>query len=401
MHTRNFRHLAILACGSSILAFATPALAAPEGAAENEPGNDIVVTATRDSRSLQDVAMQVNVASGEQLEKLNIFDVKDINQLSPGLDLNNNDPRKNTTTLRGISFDPDQGTSPAVEVYYNEVPADAQTVYTAIYDIAQIEVLRGPQGLMRGLSAPAGQITIATRRPSFDTTEGYAQATATDRAGANVQGGVSLPFSDKVAIRVAGMYDGNRVNHVRNITLGGHYGYNHTLSGRFTLGLKPNDDFSLYLTYQYLNSDAKSYGQVIGAGNTPQRVYSEVFGTPKIFLPTSFGGGPFATDTSVRSGPALTAGDYAAVSDGGYRIRNSTHIVDLGADYDLGPATLSFVGAHQFSKVVTNRDQDLGNAVPGYIQKSFVVVPSKFDTQELRLHSDPKEGLGWSVSAFH
>lgn len=400
MRKVTLRRLAVLACSASALAWGNAAAAA-EGDAEAGKDTDIIVTATRDSRSLQEVAMQVNVASGDQLEKLNLFDVKDIAQLAPGLDLNNNDPRKNTTTLRGISFDPDQGTSPAVQVYYNEIPSDAQTVYTAMYDIAQIEVLRGPQGLLRGLSAPAGSITIATRKPGFDGVDGYAQASFTDRAGINVQGGVTLPFSDSVSVRVAGLYDGNRVNHVRNVTLGGKRGYNDTESARITLGFQPNSDFSAYLSYQYLYSDAKSYQQVVGAGNTPQTVYSEIFGTPKIFMPPLFGGGPFATNTAVRSGPGLTAGDYAAVTDGGYRIRNRTHIVNLSADYDLGVAKLSFVGAHQYSNVITDRDQDYGNAVPGYIQKSFVVVPSKFDTQELRLHSDPKEGLGWSVSAFH
>ena len=399
---RNSNLVRCAALLGSVSALAMPAVAnAQASAGEAAISNEIIVTATRDERSLQDVAMQVNVASGDDLQKLNIFDVKDISLLAPGLDLNNNDPRKNTTTLRGISFDPDQGTSPAVEVYYNEIPTDAQTVYTAIYDIAQIEVLRGPQGLLRGLSAPAGSITIATRRPGFFEVDGYAQATATNRNGINMQGGVTLPFNDTLSLRVAGMYDGNRVNHVRNLTLGGKRGYNHTMSGRATLGWQPSDQFTAYLSYQYLNSDARSFQQVVGTGNTPSRVYSEIFGTPKIFLPPAFGGGPFDTNTAVSSGPTLAAGDYAAVTDGGYRLRNNTHIVNLAADYDFGPATLSFVGAHQASKVITNRDQDLGNAVPGYIQKSFVVVPGKFDTQELRLRSNNAEGFGWSVSAFH
>lgn len=107
------------------------------------------------------------------------------------------------------------------------------------------------------------------------------------------------------------------------------------------------------------------------------------------------------TSTAVRSGPALTAGDYSGVTDGGYRIRNTTHILNLQAKYDFGPATLAFTGSHSNTKVVTNRDQDLGNAIPGYIQNSFVVVPSKFWTQELRLHSNNDQGFGWSVSAFN
>lgn len=139
-----------------------------------------------------------------------------------------------------------------MQVYYDEIPTDAQTAYTAIYDIQQIEVLRGPQGLLRGLSAPAGSITIATRRPSFDRTEGYAQATATDRAGYNVQGAVSLPFSDKIALRVAGLVDGNRINNVRNVNRGNARSYGRTESVRATLGLKPSDDFIFYALFLML-----------------------------------------------------------------------------------------------------------------------------------------------------
>jgi iron complex outermembrane receptor protein len=237
-----------LLCGAALI---VPAAAWAQDSASNDGGesNEIIVTATREARSLQSVPMSVNVATGEQLQKLSIFDAKDVQQLAPGLELTNTTGRNNTTTLRGVTFDPDQGTSPAVQVYYNEIPTDAQTVYTAIYDIQQIEVLRGPQGLLRGLSAPAGSITIATRRPNFNEIEGYAQATATSRAGYNVQGGVSLPFSDKIALRVSALVDGNRINNVRNVNRDDR-SYGRTQSARATLGVKPSDDLTADLTYQ-------------------------------------------------------------------------------------------------------------------------------------------------------
>lgn len=226
--------------------------------------------------TLAPVPMTVNVATGEQLEKFKIFDVKDVQQLAPGLELTNVSGRNNTTTLRGISFDPDQGTSPAVQVYLNEIPTDAQTVYTAIYDVQQIEVLRGPQGLLRGLSAPAGAITIATRRPDFDKPEGYAQISGTTRAGYNAQMGVSLPFSDKFAIRVAALVDGNRLNNVYNVTRG-ERSKSTTESARITLGWKPTDNFTSYLTYQYLEADNRQFQQVFGTGSNP---YSQYFTIP-------------------------------------------------------------------------------------------------------------------------
>lgn len=362
--------------------------------------NEIVVTATRRAEKLQDVAMSVNVATGEQLQKLNIFDAKDVQQLAPGLEMTNTTGRNNTTTLRGVTFDPDQGTSPAVQIYVNEIPTDAQTAFTAIYDIDQINVLRGPQGLLRGLSAPAGSITFATRRPEFGVTEGYMQATGTSRAGYNVQGGVTLPFSDKVSLRVAGLIDGNRINNVRDVNRGNDRSRSRTESGRITLGLRPTDNFTAYITYQYLTADNKQYQQVIGAGNYPYNVYGVVSVPTMGDIPY-----PYADvnipDTTNPSGPALSASDYKAVADGVFRNRNDTHIVNLSFDWDLGASTVSFVGAHQFTRLNIERDLDSTNALPGYIQSSNVITPYKVDTAELRWTSNNTEGFGWGVGAFY
>lgn len=394
----------LLAMMAPIGAFAAETAAAETAeaqpqAAEDAPSNEIIVTATRQSQKLQDVAMTVNVATGEQLEKFKIFDAKDVQQLAPGLELTNTTGRNNTTTLRGITFDPDQGTGPAVQVYFNEIPTDAQTVYTAIYDIQQIEVLRGPQGLLRGLSAPAGAITIATRRPNFDKPEGYAQVTGTTRAGYNAQMGASLPFSDKFAIRVAALVDGNRLNNVTNITRN-ERSKSTTESARVTLGWRPSENFKGYLTYQYLEADNGQFQQVIGAGNTP---YSQYFTIPVPGLgdlPAQLAG-VFIPDTTVRSGPTLTTDDYASVQDGRFRSRNKSHLVNLNLEYDLGAATVSLAGAHQYSVLDTERDLDVTNALPGYVQYSNVKAPYKVTTAELRLSSNNTEGFGWGVGAFY
>jgi len=360
----------------------------PQASVASDSG-EIIVTATRRNETLQNVAMAVDVATGEKLQRLNIFDAKDVSQLAPGLELTNTTGRNNTTTLRGITFDPDQGTAPAVQVYFNEIPTDAQVAYTALYDVSQVEVLRGPQGLLRGLSAPAGSITIGTRRPNFDHEEGYAQLTATSRAGYNVQGGVTLPFSDTFSIRAAGLVDGNRINNVRNVNTG-RRSQSRTESFRFTAGWQPSPDFTAYLTYQYLTADNYQEQQVAGPGNTPAYDLVSLFFNP-----------PPTPDTSARSGPPLSAKDYKSVQEGVFRSQNSTHIVNLAADWNLGAATLSFVGAHQFSRLEVDRDLDPGNAVPGYINASKVIIPYKVDTGELRLTSNNVDGFGWGLGAFY
>lgn len=345
---------------------------------ESESGglvqHDIIVTATRDTRRLQDVPMSVNVATGEQLQKLSLFDVKDIQQLAPSLELTNTTGRNSTTTLRGIAFDPDSAPSPTVQTYVNEVPANAQTVFTALYDIGQIEILRGPQGLNRGLSSPAGAITITTRRPVFDKVTGYAQATGTDRSAFNVQGGVTLPFSDKFAIRVAALADGNRVNQVRDVT-NGDRSFSHTLSGRITAGFRPTEDFTAFLTYQYLQSDSRQYPQVIGTG---------------------------AASSGVPTGPGtIEPGDYLAVQDGGARFENRSHQVTLNTEWDLGRVTVNGLAAYQYTNLRQARDMDPTNAIPGYAPIQRIISPYKVPTFEFRVSTNDNGSLGGGLGVFY
>jgi iron complex outermembrane recepter protein len=375
--SRNF--MTFLSSGVAIAALASiaPAYAQDDvvQAAADEPVYDeIVVTATRDSRSLQDVPMSVNAVTSEQLAKLNILDTKDISRLAPGLELTNTTGRNNTTTLRGIGFDADQGTDPTVQIYFNEAPADAQTVFTAMYDIGQIEVLRGPQGLLRGLSSPGGSITITTLRPKFDEVEGYMQGTVTDRHAYNVQGGVTLPFNEKVSLRVAALVDGNRNNQVRNIT-NGDYSRGTTQSGRVTLGLRPTEDITAYLSYQYLQSDVRQYSQVVGAAN-------------------DFGGIPTGPrDFGIR--------DRVAVSDGVNRFQNISHIVNLNVDWDLGFADLTGLAAYQSSTLDQQRDGDPANSIPGLALPQHTISPYRVPTFELRLASKNDGMFGWGVGAFY
>ena len=378
--SRNFMNFLSSGVAIAALASVAPAYAQEDAAqatqtAAAEPVYDeIVVTATRDSRSLQDVPMSVNAVTSDQIAKLNILDTKDISRLAPGLELTNNTGRNNTTTLRGIGYDSDQGTDPTVQIYFNEAPADANTVFTAMYDIGQIEVLRGPQGLLRGLSSPGGSITITTQRPKFDEVEGYVQGTVTDRHAYNVQGGVTLPFNEKVSLRVAAMVDGNRNNQVRNVT-NGDFSRGSTQSGRVTLGLRPTEDFTAYLSYQYLQSDVRQYTQVVGAAN-------------------SFGGLPTGPrDFGIR--------DRVAVADGLNRFQNVSHIVNFNFDWDLGWATLNGLAAYQSTELDQQRDGDPANALPGLALPQNTVSPYHVPTFELRLASKNDGMFGWGVGAFY
>ena len=155
----------------SLLAQAQTAPApAPVPAAEEEITilPDVQVTATKDARPVREVPMNVSAVDANTVSKFNLLNVADVASVTPGLDVNTNDPRNPIPTMRGITFNPDSGTSAAVDVYWNEIAVGAPTAFRTMYDVGQIEVLRGPQGTLRGRSSPGGAITIATHKPDMN-----------------------------------------------------------------------------------------------------------------------------------------------------------------------------------------------------------------------------------------
>lgn len=383
-----FKTLA-LSCGASLVALSSAATAqnaagSSADAADQaeattvEDENTIIVTATRREQALIDTPSAIDVVSSEDIARYNLLDVKDIQNVAPGLQLQNTDGRSNVATLRGISFNPDSGSSDAVAVFFNEIDVDPNTFFAAIYDIGQIEVLRGPQGQFRGAVAPAGAILIGTARPDLYKPTGYIQGTGTDLEGYNVQGAASLPLVEgKLGLRVAMLVDGNRATHIRNVD--GRESKSETMSARASLAWEPSDAFRADLVYQYLNIDSTPFRAVFGPGNQPSN---------NAFFP-------------LRSGPAIGIEDRLATVEGATRFQTETHIVTLNTSYDLDFATFSFNAGYQNSALTQLRDQDAGNAVPGFELPQLVNTPYDLWTFEARLDSDPDSRLIWSISANH
>lgn len=348
----------------------------PEDGFAERTADEIIVTATKREQALKDVPMAVDVATGEDLEKYKLFDFKDIPALAPGLQLSSNG-RNTIATLRGISFNPDIGGPAAIGIYFNEVPVDINLISTGMYDVQQIEVLRGPQGTLRGRTAPAGAITITTRRADLDAATGQVQATVTDEHGRNFQGGVSVPLVEgRLALRVAGLIDRNRANRVYNVTRG-EMGRQKTESVRATLSFEPSENVSGNIVYQYLDSDLRQTVQVFGQGNQPS-----------LFSP-------------LRSGPAIAATDRQGVAEGLSYYTNKSHILTGDLRWEAGDYLVSLLGGFQDVRLFTQSDQDVGNAVIGYQQFLTVPNPTKNYTAEARIDSDYDGMFNFTAGVFY
>jgi len=214
---------------------------------------EVIVTAQKRTENVQDIAATVNVVSGQDIDKFAAFDFNAIQQQTAGLTLSQPNARNNTISMRGISVDPEAGVSSAVDVYWNDAPVRADIAFNQMYDMERIEILRGPQGTLQGRTSPGGAINMITRRPNIEETEGFVQGSVSDNDGYNGQAAYSEAFiPNELAVRVAGVYDKNNGNDVKDVSTGMDDQEVKAYSGRLTGLWQPSDTLEAQLTYQYL-----------------------------------------------------------------------------------------------------------------------------------------------------
>ena len=181
------RHSLLLTAGFIALATALPTAANAQDAADaasdadsgaNEGSQVIVVTAQKRAQLLVDVPQSISVVSGETLEIQQATNFQDFLNLVPGLQLDQSTPGAGRLILRGLNTG---GVASAVAVYVDETPFGSSSALVNggvlagdfdTFDIARIEVLRGPQGTLYGASSLGGVLKFVTNDPNPSRFEG-------------------------------------------------------------------------------------------------------------------------------------------------------------------------------------------------------------------------------------
>jgi iron complex outermembrane receptor protein len=201
----------------------------------------LAVTAQRREEKLSRVPVSVVAYNAEALQTRNIASEQDISSLVPGLQVKNGQNSNQLSySMRGQSLDPFSGTSPAVLPYLNEAPYNPGNTATAFFDLASVQVLKGPQGTLFGRNATGGAVLYTTPMPGNEFA-GYVIARGASREFGQVQAAVDLPIiKDKLAIRIAG--DITRGNgYITNINTGNTLGDKNSRSGRLTILFTPTE----------------------------------------------------------------------------------------------------------------------------------------------------------------
>src|ERR1700745_1076599 len=161
------------ALATAVAAQAAPP-APPAAPADQATLGEIVVTARRRAESLQEVPQTVNAVTADPLQKLQVKQFTDIQTVVPGLSLQGSpNGFTNAASLRGVTFDVTTGAQPTVALYLNDAPVQAGFLFQSLFDVGQVEVLKGPQGTPRGISAPSGAITVTTHKPDLSEFGGF------------------------------------------------------------------------------------------------------------------------------------------------------------------------------------------------------------------------------------
>ena len=222
---------------------------------------EIIVTATKREENIQEVPISITNMSGDRLTArfTGGEDILALAGAAPGLHVESSNGRTSPRFyMRGLgNADFTQAASQPVSIVFDEVPMEKVVLKAfPLFDMADIEVIRGPQGTLFGRNTTAGIIKVDSRRPS-DELEGYVRGSAGNLGTFNIEGAVGGPLiEDKLLVRVSAISQ-NRSDWIDNAftgegdALGGH----NVHAGRVQFLWTPTDTFSALLIHQMQNSE--------------------------------------------------------------------------------------------------------------------------------------------------
>jgi iron complex outermembrane receptor protein len=344
---------------------------APAFAAETV--ETVVVTAERRSVDLQKTTLAATVLTPQDLTNKGVFNLTSLQSAAPGITINDYGSA-NVFNMRGVGREAVDVEIPSgVAIYRDGVPTLAGYFQgEPYYDMAGVEVLRGPQGTFAGQSASGGAVFIRTVNPDLNGWSGYLQAGVANYTQFEVQGAVNVPLTDDAAMRVS-------VNHVTRDDTWYH------LTGLFTghPGTRESNNVRASFLWKPVEQLEIVFKNDLG--------WLDLGGNP-VSLP----GAPLYT---------ITLNDPMK-----YRDKSWRSILDMRYHFDNGMSFHSLTG-FQTIQTINNLDADGGGPVPVLqappfnihvpVHNSFLSQGNfSFYSQEFNLLSPEDTDFRWVLGAF-
>ena len=387
--------------GLSVIAIAAtmPEMAwAADAVASDMPSagtGDIIVTATRREERARDVPIAVSSISGEKLDTLNSsgLDIRFLSSRTPSLQIESSFgrtfPRFYIRGLGNTDYDPNA--AQPVSVVYDDVALENPMLKSfPVFDLADVQVLRGPQGTLFGRNTPAGVVKLTSAKPT-DSFGGYGSVEYGSYNTVNAEGALNVPLGGGFDARFSGLVQ-HRDNWVTN-TAAGQPGVvaNAKLEG-YT-------DYAGRMQLAYASPDNEFHALLNLHGRG-------LNGTPRLFRAGLFQLG--SNNFSAGFNPAQVQLD-------GYTSQSMSQTgASLHLDYHIeGLGTLYSVSAYEHAHVESTGDIDGGATYVGFPALGLnnalfpdntggVTSPTEF-SQELRFATDDFHGLRLQagVNVFH
>src|ERR1700761_477713 len=305
------------ALGCAGLATAAFAQAAPANANALE---EVVVTATRQTSTVNKVALSVSAVTQKNLDQQGIRSVQDLSQQVPGFTYrvsgNENNPN---LTLRGIGGNAISGTSgsaattrghiadpPPQKRHLTGLETGSGSPTPLLYDLDRVEVLRGPQGTLYGGSSEGGTLRFITPTPSLTTYSGSVRLGASTMQGGGIgdEEGLALGgpiVQDKLGFRISGFrqdrpgwindyseYDGHQT--ASQVNKGNDYSLHGTVLWQVTPDFKATVSVFNQMNYDQDSSQIRTTSPAINVPRITQNNTGKVNGVNFSFPATVFGG---------------------------------------------------------------------------------------------------------------
>lgn len=212
----------------------------------------VTVTSQKREQQILDVPITMTVIDAGFMEDNNISELDELSEFVPGLQIRMQGTDRPGFVIRGLTSDEVSPTAQSrISVFYNNVPISRTSgAAVELFDMQQVEVLKGPQGTLFGRGSLIGAIHYISKKPANDF-NGFVTAGIGNFNQKELNGAINIPvIKNKLLVRVAGVYDYHD-GYIKN-TFGGNLNEKNTIAGRFSASYLPSirDKIDLVVNFQ-------------------------------------------------------------------------------------------------------------------------------------------------------
>lgn len=220
----------------------------------------VTVNSQKREQQVLDVPITMTVIGAGFINDNSIDKLDELSEFVPGLQIRMQGNERPSFVIRGLTSDEvSPAAQPRISVFYNNVPISRTNgAAMALFDMQQVDVLKGPQGTLFGRGAEMGAINYISNKP-VNNFGGYLSAGIGNYQSRELKGAINIPVIDnKLFVRIAGIYDYNE-GYIEN-TFGDNLNGNNTIAGRLSASFVPDRKNKFDFVFNYQKDDNPGLG---------------------------------------------------------------------------------------------------------------------------------------------